>query len=190
MSTERYDNVILEIVQVINSANVSQTHKGEFFGYLLDHLIHRYVQMPEGRGDQFNANLFPAGTRKALDLLVQRLASLICTSDPVEMAKDLRYIIVKVIDGVSAQNVAVGMNLFLKGCICKTLTKVQQVSDSALGTDSKERVMASRRRVIALGVLTDVLSHGPHDEILRRLADNPGFAKDVWDRLEKDRTAD
>jgi hypothetical protein len=158
MNTERYDVLILELSQIVNSSNVSCATKGEFFGYFLDHLIHRYIQIQEGRGDQFNANLFPAGTRKSLDLMVQRLSSLVGTSDPVEVSTDLRHIIAKVLDGIAGTTP--GMSLFLKGCVCKTLTKVQAALDTSLGLDPKDRVMASRRRIIALGILAELLNHG------------------------------
>ena len=45
MSNEQYDATILELVQLITSASVSQMGKAEFFGYTLDHLIHHYVQI-------------------------------------------------------------------------------------------------------------------------------------------------
>lgn len=159
MNTERYNTPILELVQIINSANVSQINKGEFFGYFLDHLVHRYIQIPEGKGDQFNAHLFPASIRKSLDLMVQRLAALISTSDPMEMSTDLNYVITQAMDGFASPGITPGMKLFLKGCICKTMTKVQEPSDGTLGNDPGDRVMASRRRVIALGVLSDLLNH-------------------------------
>jgi hypothetical protein len=159
MNTDRYDAPLLELNQILHHANVSQINRGEFFGYFLDHLIHRYIQIQDGRGDQFNANLFPAGTRKSLDLMVQRLAALVCTSDPVEVAADLLHIVVQTIKGITGTGITQGMSLFLKGCIVKTLTKIQELPDTSLGNDPKDRVMASRRRIIALGVLTDALGY-------------------------------
>ena len=66
MSNEQYDATILELVQLITSASVSQMGKAKFFGYTLDHMIHHYVQIQEGRSDRFNADLFPTGTRNSL----------------------------------------------------------------------------------------------------------------------------
>jgi len=155
MSTEKYDTNILELVQVIQSSNVSQTNKGEFFGYFLDRLIHRYVQTQPGRSDQFNANLFPAGTRKSLELLADRLATQVGSADPVEAATDLRHVIVGVLEYLSADQ-SDGTILFLKGCLHKVISKIDANLDTSLGGDPKDRVTASRRRVVALGVLADI----------------------------------
>src|SRR5271157_5452870 len=88
MSNEQYDATILELVQLITSASVSQMGKAEFFGYTLDHMIHHYVQIQEGRSDRFNADLFPHDTRKSLDLLTHRLAALVGAEDPLEAAPE------------------------------------------------------------------------------------------------------
>jgi len=160
MDTERYDAAILELIQLITSANVSPMGKAEFFGYTLDHLIHHYVQMQEGRSDRFNADLFPPGIRSSLDVLTHRLAVLIGAEDPLEAAKDLHYVITRLLDALLAlPNVSFGMSLFLKGSMQKTMYKIQTALDIALSSDPQQRVMASRRRVVALGVLSDALWH-------------------------------
>ena len=126
MSKEKYDATILELVQLITSASVSQMGKAEFFGYTLDHLIHHYVRIQEGRSDRFNADLFPAGTKNSLDLLTHRLAALVGPEDPLEAAKDLHYVIARVLEAMLAlPNVSSGMSLFLKGSIHKTIYKIQ-----------------------------------------------------------------
>jgi len=56
-------------------------------------------------------------------------------------------------------NVSSGMSLFLKGSVHKIMYKIQTALDIALNSDPQERVMASRRRVVALGVLSDALWH-------------------------------
>lgn len=155
MSTEKYEVAVLELAQVIMSANVSQTNKGEYFGYFLDRLIHRYVQTQPGRSDQFNANLFPSGTRKSLELLADRLATQVGSADPVEAATDLRHVIVRVLEHLADQQ-SDGTVLFLKGCLHKVISKIDTNLDTSLGGDPKDRVTASRRRVVAIGVLADV----------------------------------
>ena len=160
MSNERYDAVIQEIVQLITSASVSQMGKAEFFAYTTDQLIHDYVHIREGRNDRFNADLFPPGTRNSLDLLARKLATLVGPEDPLEAAKDLHYVISRLLEAMlSLPNVSFGMSLFLKGSVHKTMFKIQSTLDTALNSDPQERVMASRRRVVALGVLTDALWH-------------------------------
>jgi hypothetical protein len=160
MSNEKYDATILELVQLITSASVSQMGKAEFFGYTLDHLIHHYVQVQEGRSDRFNADLFPPGTKASLDLLTHRLAALVGPEDPLEAAKDLHYAISRLLEAMLAlPNVSYGMSLFLKGSIHKIIYKIQNTLDIALSSDPQERVMVSRRRVVALGVLSDALWH-------------------------------
>lgn len=155
MSKERYNVAILEVVQVIQSSNVNQTNKGEFFGYFLDRLIHRYVQTQPARSDQFNANLFPAATRKSLEMLADRLATLIGSADPLEVATDLRDVIVAVLAYLSKDQKE-GVLLFLKGCLQKVMLKIDTALDASLGVDNKDRVIASRRRVAALGVLAHI----------------------------------
>ena len=152
MSTEKYDTAISELVQLINSSNVSLATKGEFFGYFVDRLVHRYIQMADAKTDQFNANLFPAGTRKGLDLLIGRLATLLGAADPVDTATDLRHVIQQVAIQVCTQTPS-GFGMFLQGCVHRTLAKIQLPLDTSLGADPKDRVMASRRRVVATGVL-------------------------------------
>lgn len=160
MSNEKYDPTIMELVQLITSANVSQMGKAEFFGYTLDHLIHHYVQIQEGRSDRFNADLFPPQTRKSLDLLTHRLAELVGPEDPLEAAKDLHYVITRLLEAIlTLPDVSFGMSLFLKGSIHKTMYKIQNALDVALNSDPQERVITSRRRVVALGVLSDALWH-------------------------------
>ncbi len=160
MDTERFDAAIVELIQLITSASVSQMGKAEFFGYALDHLIHHYVQIQEGRSDRFNADLFPPGIRSSLDLLTHKMAALVGSEGPLEAAKDLHYLITRILDAVlSLPNVSLGMSLFLKGSIQKTMYKIQSALDIALSSDPQERVMASRRRVVALGVLSDALWH-------------------------------
>jgi hypothetical protein len=160
MSNDTYDSTIRELVDVITSANVSQMGKAEFFGYTLDHLIHHYVQIQEGRSDRFNADLFPPDTRRALDLLTHRLAALVGPEDPLVAAKDLHYVIARLLEAILAvPHVSSGMSLFLKGSVHKTMYKIQTALDIALNSDPQERVMASRRRVVALGVLSDALWH-------------------------------
>jgi hypothetical protein len=160
MDNERFDVVIADLTELITSASVSQMGKAEFFGYALDHLIHHYVHMPEGRGDRFNADLFPPGVRSSLDVLTHRLAVLVGGEDPLEAAKDLHYVITRLLQAIlSLPNVSLGTSLFLKGSIHKTMYKIQTVLDMALSSDPQERVMASRRRVVALGVLEDALWH-------------------------------
>ena len=160
MSNQEYDSIILELVRLITSASVSQIGKAEFFGYALDHLIHHYVQIQEGRSDRFNADLFPPGTRHSLDLLTHRLAALVGAEDPLEAAKDLHYVVSRLLEAMLAlPNVSFGMSLFLKGSIHKIMYKIQAALDIGLNSDPQERVMASRRRVVALGVLSDALWH-------------------------------
>ena len=160
MVNEKFDATILELVQLITSASVSQMGKAEFFGYTIDHLIHHYVQIQEGRSDRFNADLFPPGTRASLDRLTHKLAALVGPEDPLEAAKDLHYLIGHLLEAILAlPDVSFGMSLFLKGSIHKTMYKIQTALDSALNPDPQERVIASRRRVVALGVLSDALWH-------------------------------
>lgn len=160
MDNERFDAVIAELIGLITSASVSQMGKAEFFGYTLDHLIHHYVQMQEGRSDRFNADLFPPGIRSSLDVRTHRLAVLVGGEDPLEAAKDLHYVVTRLLRAIlSLPNLSLGMSLFLKGSIHKTMYKIQAVLDMALSSDPQERVMVSRRRVVALGVLEDALGH-------------------------------
>jgi hypothetical protein len=56
-------------------------------------------------------------------------------------------------------NAGFGLSLFLKGSIYKIMYKVQVAFDMAVNADPQERVMISRRRVVALGVLSDALWH-------------------------------
>ena len=160
MGNEKYDETIQELIHLITSASVSQMGKAEFFGYTLDHLIHDYVHIQEGRSDRFNADLFPPGTRNSLDHLTHGLAALVGPEDPLEAAKDLHYVISRLLEAMLAlPNVSFGMSLFLKGSVHKIMHKIQTALDIALNADPQERVMASRRRVVALGVLTDALWH-------------------------------
>ena len=160
MSNEQLDAPILELIQLITSASVSQMGKAEFFGYTLDHLIHHYVQIKEGRSDRFNADLFPPGTRNSLDLLTHRLAALVGPEDPLEAAKDLHYVISRLVEFMLAlPHVSFGMSLFLKGSFQKIMYILQSDMDTALNSDPQQRVNASRRRVVALGVLSDALWH-------------------------------
>jgi hypothetical protein len=160
MNTDKYEENISELVALITSADVSQMGKAEFFGYTLDHLIHHYVQIEEGPSDRFNADLFPAGTRKSLDLLTHRLAGLIGGEDPLEAARDLHHVIRRLLEAMLAlPDVSFGMSLFLKGSMQKIIYKIQNALDIALSSDPQQRVMASRRRVVALGVLSDALWH-------------------------------
>jgi hypothetical protein len=160
MNNEKYDPTIIQLVQLIISSEVSQMGKAEFFGYTLDHLIHHYVQIQEGRSDRFNADLFPPGTRNSLDLLTHRLAALVGPEDPLEAAKDLHYVISRLLEAMLAlPNAGFGLPLFLKGSIHKIMYLMQSALDMTLKADPQERVMASRRRVVALGVLSDALWH-------------------------------
>lgn len=160
MSNEQYEAPIQELVQLITSANVSPMGKAEFFGYTLDHLIHHYVQIQEGPTDRFNADLFPPGTRSSLDLLTHRLAALVGAKDPLEAAKDLHHVISRLLEAIlTLPNVSFGMSLFLKGSIQKTMYLIQPALDTTLKSDPEKRVMTSRRRVVALGVLSDALWH-------------------------------
>jgi hypothetical protein len=160
MSNEKYDSTILELVQLITSANVSQMGKAEFFGYTLDHLIHHYVQIQEGSSERFNADLFPPETKKSLDLLAHRLAALVGGEDPLEAAADLHHVISRLLEAMLAlPNVSFGMSLFLKGSVHKIMYRIQAVLDHTLNTNPQQRVMTSRRRVVALGVLSDALWH-------------------------------
>jgi hypothetical protein len=160
MNNTKYDEIIRELVGLIVSSSVSQMGKAEFFGYTLDHLIRHYVRIEEGRSDRFNADFFPRGTRASLDLLIHRLAALVGPEDPLEAAGDLHYVISRLLEAILAlPNVSFGMSLFLKGSIHKTMYTMQSALDSASSPDPQERVMASRRRVVALGVLADALWH-------------------------------
>ncbi len=160
MSNEKYDGTIQELVQLITTAGVSQMGKAEFFGYMLDHLIHHYVHIQEGRSDRFNADLFPPEIRKSLDLLTHRLAALVGAEDPLAAAQDLHYVISRLLEAMlGLPNVSFGMSLFLKGSVHKIMYEIEITLDRALHADPRERVMASRRRVVALGVLADALWH-------------------------------
>jgi hypothetical protein len=160
MDNEKYDATIVELITLITSANVSQMGKAEFFGYTLDHLIHHYVQIQEGRSDRFNADLFPPGTRNSLDVLTHRLAALIGPEDPLEAANDLHYVIRRLLEAMlSMEGAGDGLRLFLKGSIHKIMYLMQAALDSSFPADPQLRVMASRRRVVALGVLSDALWH-------------------------------
>ena len=176
MDNEQYDAVIVELIQLITSAKVSQMGKAEFFGYTLDHVIRHYVHIAEGRSDRFNADLFPPGVRNSLDVVAHRLAALVGPEDPLEAAKDLHYVILRLLQAVfslpnmslgvfSQPNVSpgvsyfLGMSLFLKGSIQKTMYEIQTALDVPFSADPQERVIVSRRRVVALGVLSDALGH-------------------------------
>jgi hypothetical protein len=160
MNHDKYDPTILELVQLITSSEVSQMGKAEFFGHTLDHLIHHYVQIQEGRSDRFNADLFPPGTRNSLDLLTHRLAALVGPENPLEAAKDLHYVISRLLQAMlSLPNAGFGLPLFLKGSILKIMYLMQSSLELTPMADPEARVMASRRRVVALGVLSDALWH-------------------------------
>ncbi len=160
MNNELLDAILRDLVQLITSASVSQMGKGEFFGYTLDHLIHHYIQVQEGRSDRFNADLFPAGTKNALDALIHRLATLVGTEDPLEAAKDLHHVISRLLEAMlQLPSDRFGMSLFLKGSIHKIMYKIENALELSLTSDPQQRVTASRRRVVALGVLCDALCH-------------------------------
>ncbi len=160
MISDKYDPTILELVELITSASVSQMGKAEFFGYTLDHLIHHYVQIQEGRSDRFNADLFPRGTKNSLDALAHRLAALIGPENPLEAASDLHYVIRRLLESMLAMpDAGEGLRLFLKGSLHKIMDIMQADLDITLRAEPQQRVMASRRRVVALGVLSDALGH-------------------------------
>ena len=160
MSNEKYDTTIQELVGLITSATVSPMGKAEFFGYTLDDLIRHYVQIREGRSDRFNADLFPPGTKASLELLTHKLAVLVGPEDPLEAAKDLHYVISRLLEAILAlPNVSYGMSLFLKGSLHKTMHTIQIDMGNDSSSDPQKRMMASRRKVVALGVLSDALWH-------------------------------
>ena len=160
MDHAQYDSTIADLLAVITSANVSIMGKAEFFGYTLDHLIHHYVQMPEGPSDRFNADLFPPGTKNSLDVLTHKLAALIGTEDHLEAARHLHSAVSRILEAILAlPNASFGMSLFLKGSMYKIMFLLQSAFDTTLKASPQERVTASRRRVVALGVLSDALWH-------------------------------
>ena len=103
---------------------------------------------------------FPSRRGKRADQLAHRLAAFVGGEDRLEAAKDLHDVISRLLEAMlTLPNVSSGTSLFLKGSIHKIMYKIQATLDSALSSDPQERMMASRRRVVALGVLSDALWH-------------------------------
>lgn len=159
-SRPKFEAVINETLGLIGGANVPQTSKVEFFGFFIDVLARRYVQVQAASNASFNAYLFPDATRKHLVELAGKIATLIGSGDPLEAAGELNYAISSVLWGLS-KNGSYGLRVFLSGSIRKVLNDLAAAGYTP--AEQKEKVMTSRRYVIALGVLNDVL-----DETYRR----------------------
>ncbi len=159
MSLEKYSDSINELVSVITESNVPAIQKGEFFGYAVDRLVHQYVQIPDAaRIEASLAAHFPAGMRKQIEVHAGKLSTLIGSSDPMNMGEQMFQVIDEIWSRVGVVlNATPGFRVYTKGAIGRTLHRVQSTPDNALAEDAKERIMASRRRVMAIAVLYELV---------------------------------
>jgi len=160
-SRPKFETVIKDATSLIGGANVPQTSKVEYFGFFIDVLARRYVQVTGAPNSSFNAYLFPDATRKQLIEVAGKVATLIGSGDPMEASGELNYAISSILWALS-DNANYGLRVFLSGTIRKVLNDLAFASANT-SSDPKEKVMTSRRYIIALGVLNDVL-----DETYRR----------------------
>lgn len=160
-SRTKFESVIKDVTNLVTSANVPQTSKAEYFGYFVHLLSRRYIQTTDsGFQGVFNNYLFPDATRKQIAEISNKIATLIGGGDPVEAAADLNYVITAIFWNL-IEGSSYGFRTYLSGSIRHSL---DLLTKSALQhADQKDRVMSSRRYVVTLGVLNDVL-----DETYRR----------------------
>lgn len=152
---------INDAVQLIAVNNKSFYLKGDYFGYVVNRLVVKYLQDPEVESKTvpvFYSASYPEELRKGLLRVADKMASLMNSSDPIASAGDLNYCITAMMLGVAGEAEGVdmakyGQRAYLRGVvdtICKSLSLPNMAGAQAA-------VMASRRLAMVRGVLGDVV---------------------------------
>ncbi len=148
----KFEQVILNTIELIMFGSEAPHVKAEFFGFWVNRTALAYARHPHHNNQAFNSYSFNPEKKAKLSALADKAASLVAS------AGDLNYVISCVNWGIlgDAKDVPVAgyeFRTYTKGCILrvmKTLNTVIQGND-------KDAVIAFRRALTAETVLDDVI---------------------------------
>lgn len=164
-SRVKFKPVLDEIIQIIVSGPEPKYTKGEYFGYYANRLVKLFLQTIDAPNQAFNSANFPEPKRKQINMLLDRLASYLNKSDPIEGAGDLNYAITSVLWGITGDAEGLdpagyGFRTYLTGML-EVIR--DDLKTSRFGASNANPILNFRRYWVCVGVLSDVL-----DETYRR----------------------
>lgn len=181
-SRVKFKPVIDEIIQHIISGPETRYIKGEYFGYYANRLTKLFLQTIDAPNQSFNSANFGEPKRKAINMLIDRMASYLNKNDPIEGAGDLNYAITSVLWGVTGDvegqdTSGYGFRTYLTGMLGVIR---DELKTSRFGASNANPILNHRRYWVCLGVLSDILDEtyrrrtAPYEDI--KIAENG----DLW----------
>ena len=153
---------------MISEPGKSDYPRGEYFGYIVNRLVKRYLRYTpteiDAQGLAFNYRSFPESLRRSLTLWIDKVSSIVDGHDPLQSAGDLNYIISGILWGITGdaegvEQASYGYRAYLRGILGSIHDDINPVHAQG----NAETVMSVRRCRIIRGVLEDVI-----DEFYRR----------------------
>lgn len=161
----KFKAVIMNTIPVIMEGTETPYIQGEYFGYLVNRAVRRFLNTTDADQNFFNSAFFNESKKKSLMNAADKIAALLNRADPINAAGELNYAISAIYWGIlgDAQQIPdakYGMRTYLTGILTAIAEKLEPPAN--LG-NQRDATMAFRRYLICRGVLRDI-----PDETYRR----------------------
>lgn len=150
---------IRDVLAVLADPTDTPYVKGEYFGYVFNRIVKKFLGDPNYVQTSFNSTFFNEGKKKALSNAADSLAVYINRADPIHSAGELHYVLSALYQGFLGfakgfESAPYGLQAYLRGVIERVLSTVETVNVG----NQRDMAMTFRRHLIIRGVLDDVLN--------------------------------
>jgi hypothetical protein len=161
----KFKDLVLNTVPVIMDGTETPYIQGEYFGYLVNRAVRRFLNTTDADQNFFNSAFFNESKKKSLMNAADKIAAMLNRADPLGAAGELNYAITAIYWGIlgDAEGISdarYGVRAYMTGILVAIADKLEAPSN--LG-NQRDATMAFRRYLICQGVLRDI-----PDETYRR----------------------
>jgi hypothetical protein len=153
----KFAHSISEALGILSDGNDNFYVKGEYFGYLVNRCVKRFLADPDYTQNSFNSAFFNNTKLKTLSNAADSIAAMINRADPIAGAGELNYAISAILWGFLGQaegfpEIGYGIRAYLEGI----LDKIRQSLETVNNGSQKDATMAFRRHLVIRGVLNHI----------------------------------
>ena len=150
---------IKEVLTVLSDQNDSVYVKGEYFGFVVNRIVKKFLGDQSYVQTSFNSTFFNESKKKSLINAADSLAVFCNRADPIHSAGDLQYAITAIYLGFLGyaegfEEANYGLKVYLQGIVERVMSTIETVSSGS----NKDSTMAFRRHLIIRGVLADTIN--------------------------------
>lgn len=180
-SRSRFRKTVETVLKTILDGPEPLYIKGEYFGYFVNRICHKFQGLPDYTQSAFNSTFFEATKQKTFSNSADSVAAMLNRADPLGAAGDLNYVISAIYwgllgDAYTGRPASYGFRTYLRAILAKILDNLVQGNSGS----QQDATMAFRRNLVIRGVLADVIDEAYRRKTARYEDDKIAQNQDIW----------